>query len=97
MSTNQGQSWTLMAGGIGNPLIFDLITDKNVNPALPEPTPNGGGGKIVLAVPAATNNYAGERALCGLALCGRRHLDRRLRRPVRHQGLRRELDPDPTG
>ena len=38
-----------------------------------------------------------KRALRGLALCGRCHHGRRLRRPVRHQGLRRELDPDPTG
>ena len=34
MSTNQGQSWTLMAGGIGNPLIYDAVTGKNVNPAI---------------------------------------------------------------
>ena len=33
MSTNQGQSWNLMAGGIGNPLIIDMTTDTNVNPA----------------------------------------------------------------
>ena len=32
MSTNQGQSWNLMAGGIGNPLIVDRTTDNNVNP-----------------------------------------------------------------
>ena len=59
MSTNQGQSWTLMAGGVGNPLIIDTYTGKNVNPAQPTPTPNGAEGRIVLAVPAATSNYRG--------------------------------------
>ena len=67
MSTNQGQSWTLMAGGIGNPLIVDLTStppDKNVNPAS-NPSPNGGEGKIVLAVPAATNNYVQSELYAG--------------------------------
>ena len=55
MSTNQGQSWNLMAGSVGNPLIVDRTTGANVNPASPMPTPNGAGdGKIVLAVPAAS-------------------------------------------
>ena len=38
MSTNQGQSWTLMTGGVGNPLIIDTTTGSdNVNPARPNP------------------------------------------------------------
>ena len=64
MSTNQGQSWTLMAGGVGNPQIVDTITGKNVNPAT-NPTPNGAEGKIVLAVPAATNNYVESELYAG--------------------------------
>ena len=64
MSTNQGQSWTLMTGQTGNPLIVDLVTGKNVNPAS-QPNPNGGGGKVVLAVPAATNNYLESEMYAG--------------------------------
>ena len=63
MSTNQGQNWNLMAGGIGNPLIVDTIGLKNVNPG--PATPNGGEGKIVLAVPASTNNYASSQIYAG--------------------------------
>ncbi len=65
MSTNQGQSWALMAGNVGNPQIVDLVTGKNVNPAMPEPTPNGAEGRIVLAVPAATNNYVESELYAG--------------------------------
>ncbi|MFI5458491.1 MAG: proprotein convertase P-domain-containing protein [Isosphaerales bacterium] len=57
MSPNQGQVWNLMAGGVGNPLIQDLNTGKNVNPVA-GPTPNGAEGRIVLAVPASTGNAA---------------------------------------
>src|SRR5262249_41618539 len=57
MSPNQGQVWSLMAGGIGNPLIVDTITGKNTNPAN-GPTPNGAQGRIVLAVPTPTGNAA---------------------------------------
>ena len=66
MSSNQGQSWTLMAGNIGNPLIIDRTTGNNVNPGFPEPTPNGSNdGKIVLVVPAATNNYVESELYAG--------------------------------
>ena len=66
MSSNQGQSWALMGGNIGNPLIIDRTTDNNVNPAFPEPTPNGSNdGKIVLVVPAATNNYVESELYAG--------------------------------
>ena len=69
MSTNQGQSWTLMAGGIGNPLIIDLRhrstqRQPNVN-SVANPNPNGAEGKIVLAVPAATNNAVQEPVYAG--------------------------------
>ncbi len=57
ISPNQGQVWTLMAGGNGNPLIVDNETTgrKNVNP-LANPSPNGAQGRIVLAVPAPTES-----------------------------------------
>ena len=59
MSPNQGQLWTLMTGGIGNPLIFNEFNApaSNVNPTA-GPTPNGAEGRIVLAVPNATGNAA---------------------------------------
>ena len=64
MSPNQGQVWNLMSGlnpvtgaAIGNPLIVDKLTGKNVNPVA-GPTPNGPEGRIVLAVPNATGNAA---------------------------------------
>jgi subtilisin-like proprotein convertase family protein len=57
MSANQGQSWNLMNGGIGNPLILNLPTGANVNPARPSPSnPNNSPGKIALSVPAPTGN-----------------------------------------
>ena len=55
MSPNQGQVWNLMAGNVGNPLVIDTLTGKNVNPD-ESPNPNGGGGRIVLSVPAPTDN-----------------------------------------
>ncbi len=57
MSPNQGQFWSVMSGGIGNPLIVNTYDNANVNPAS-NPNPNGVTGKIVLAVPAATGNAA---------------------------------------
>ena len=59
MSPNQGQVWSLMSGGVGNPLIIDDYNapPSNVNPAA-GPTPNGAEGRIVLAVPDATGNAA---------------------------------------
>ena len=95
MSPNQGQVWNLMAGGIGNPLIVDTRrTSTNVNPAA-GPTPNGAQGRIVLAVPDPTGNAAQDADLRGLALRRRRHPRRRLRRALRDQGLRPELDRGP--
>ena len=57
MSPNQGQVWSVMNGGIGNPLILDNYTapPTNVNPVA-GPTPNGAQGRVVLAVPNATGN-----------------------------------------
>ena len=92
MSTNQGQSWTLMAGGVGNPLIVDATTGKNVNPASQPAPPTAPRAGSSWPSPPSTGNAAGGPDLRGLALRGRRHPERRLRRPVRHQGLRRELD-----
>jgi subtilisin-like proprotein convertase family protein len=64
ISPNQGQVWTLMAGGVGNPLIIDTNTGKNVNPVA-GPTPNGAEGRIVLAVPAPTGNAAADAVYAG--------------------------------
>ena len=64
ISTNQGQSWTLMNGGVGNPLIEDLTTGANVNPAT-NPTPNGAQGRITLAMPASTSNAVWNQIYSG--------------------------------
>ncbi len=53
MSPNQGEIWSLMTGGVGNPLIVNTLTDENVNPVAGL-TPNGAEGNIVLSVPQAT-------------------------------------------
>ncbi len=58
MSPNQGQFWSVMSGGVGNPLIVNTLTDANVNPIAPALTPNGAQGQIVLAVPDATGESA---------------------------------------
>ncbi len=65
MSTNQGQSWALMAGVVGNPLIEDDTTGANDNPAAPPATPNGAEGRITLAVPAATSNAVWNQIYSG--------------------------------
>ena len=65
MSPNQGQGWSLMAGGIGNPLILDLRTSTNVNPAAGGGTPNGAQGRIVLAVPAPTGDAVQDQIYSG--------------------------------
>ncbi len=52
ISPNQGQVWSLMAGGVGDPLIHDA-TSKNPIP-VNQPagaTPNGANGRIVLVAP----------------------------------------------
>ena len=59
LSPNQGQVWNQMLGGIGNPLIDDLNTGKNVNPTAGL-NPNGAQGRIVLAVPTPTGNAAAD-------------------------------------
>ena len=67
MSTNQGQSWTLMAGTTGNPQIVDETNGgKNVNPVV-APNPNGAGGRIELATPAAmsSQNYVESEIYSG--------------------------------
>jgi subtilisin-like proprotein convertase family protein len=70
MSTNQGQSWTLMNGGVGNPLIVDTYDGKNDNPGNPTgpdtaTTPNGAEGRIVLAVPSPTGNALQDEIYAG--------------------------------
>ena len=97
MTTNQGQNWTLMNGGIGNPLIINLPTGRQRQPGQPNAhDPNGTPGQDRPVRPRLDRQRRAGRDLRGLALRGRRHPDRRLLRPVRHQGLRRELDPGPA-
>ncbi len=57
MSPNEGQFWSVMTGGEGNPLIINDYNDTNVNPTN-GPTPNGAEGVIDLVVPNATGNNA---------------------------------------
>jgi subtilisin-like proprotein convertase family protein len=66
MSPNQGQVWSMMAGGIGNPLIVNdfLSPAPNVNP-IAGPTPNGNEGRIELAVPTATGDDAQDPIYAG--------------------------------
>ena len=67
MSPNQGQVWNQMLGGVGNPLIYDgyNFTRGNVNPKN-SGNPNGGAGRIALAVPPAdTGNAAGAAVYSG--------------------------------
>ena len=91
MSTNQGQNWTLMTGGVGNPLIVDDSTGAERQPGH-QPDPQRGPGPDHPGHARLDQQRGLEPDLRGLALRRRRHPERRLRRPVRHQGLRRELD-----
>ena len=68
MSTNRGQMLSLVSGGQGNSLILDL--GKNVNPAAPQPTPNGAFGRIELAKPALTGNAAEDKIYQGWLYAG---------------------------
>ena len=61
LSPNQGRDWQLMTGGEGNPLIVNEYNLKNTNPAT-NPSPNGSGGRIVLAVPSSTD-FADQNAI----------------------------------
>jgi subtilisin-like proprotein convertase family protein len=65
MSPNQGQVWSLMTGTVGNPLIVDVDTGLNVNPASNSANPNGGQGRIVLSVPAPTGNALDDAIYAG--------------------------------
>jgi subtilisin-like proprotein convertase family protein len=52
---NQGQTWSKLNGGLGDPLYFEITTGKAV-PVTNNPTPNGANGRIVLAKPALTGS-----------------------------------------
>lgn len=54
LSPNQGQSWNIMAGGVGDPLIQDpaFVPPKPIAVNNPGVNPNGPNGRIVLAKPA---------------------------------------------
>jgi subtilisin-like proprotein convertase family protein len=57
MSQNQGSSFTIMNGGIGNPLIRNADT-TGIAVTNPTATPNGAKGRIVLATPSLTGSRA---------------------------------------
>ena len=73
MSTNQGQSWTLMTGGVGNPLIIDTTTGKNVNPASRTARPPTAPRADRPGRPRPDRQRRAGPDLRGLALRGRRH------------------------
>ena len=58
LSPNQGQTWNLMTGGVGDPLVQNLYQGVKtpVPVGAPPLTPASGGGRIVLAKPALTGN-----------------------------------------
>ena len=65
---NRGQTWSLMAGGVGDPLIQDpnVIPQHAVSVTDPSSTPNGAKGRIVLARPAIVpGNVAANLAYQG--------------------------------
>jgi subtilisin-like proprotein convertase family protein len=64
ISPNQGNYWTEMNGGVGNPLIVNGYNNKNVNPATTA-SPNGAGGRIVLTVPAQTSSAVQNQIYSG--------------------------------
>jgi subtilisin-like proprotein convertase family protein len=64
ISPNQGATWNLMAGGIGDPLIEQTDQGQAPFPPVPvngAPLPNGGKGRIVLATPALTGNLVEDK------------------------------------
>ena len=79
ISPNQGQGWNLMAGGIGNPLILDLRTSTNVNPAArPDPQRRPGPDRPGQARPDRATPCQ-DQIYAGLALRRGRHPRRRSR------------------
>ena len=72
MSPNQGQIWTLMNGGVGNPLIVNTFVGQghNVNPTN-GPTPNGAEGRVVAGRAQRDRQRGPRHDLRRLALRGR--------------------------
>ena len=64
MSPNQGLIWNQLNVPVGNPLILDVRTGTNVNPATTA-SPNGAQGRIVLAVPTPTGVAATDAVYAG--------------------------------
>ena len=59
LSPTQGVTWNPMNGGVGDPLVQNIPAAGKAAPVpvnAPGATPNGGGGRIVLAKPALTGN-----------------------------------------
>ena len=65
MSTNQGQSWTLMAGGVGNPLIIDTVTEQERQPGSASPTPQRRRGQDRPGRPRPTSNAVQDAIYAG--------------------------------
>jgi subtilisin-like proprotein convertase family protein len=64
ISPNQGQVWSLMAGGVGDPLIHDSVTKNPIPVNQPAGnTPNGAFGRIVLVAPALMPSSVPNAAL----------------------------------
>jgi subtilisin-like proprotein convertase family protein len=55
LSQNQGSSWNIMSGGVGDPLIRNPDT-SGIPVTAPGDVPNGAKGRIVLATPFLTGN-----------------------------------------
>lgn len=56
LSPNRGQVWNSMTGGVGNPLIVDIVNNRNVPVGPTGVGPNGLWGRIALAKPALTDS-----------------------------------------
>ena len=99
MSANQGQSWTLMTGNIGNPLIlqprYQILTTSQPENQNQPPMPSEKSSFSLF--PPRPNNYLESELYAGWLYAAVATPDRRLRRFVRDRGLRRELDADPIG
>ena len=64
ISPNQGQVWNLMAGGVGDPLIHDSVTQSSIPVNQPgSNSPNGASGRIVLVAPALLPSTAPNATL----------------------------------
>ena len=87
-----------MTGGVGDPLVQNLFQGVKtpVPVGAPPLTPNSGGRPDRPGQAGPDRQRPARRRVRDLALRRRRHPRRRVRRPLRHQGQRRELDRRPA-